>query len=117
MVDYYWNEDHSEFMVLVSTGFGAGFSTWAYEYPEIAYDKNVVELYLEYGNHIDASIIHTRLEELGYHNVYLGGWEDIVTQWVPVNTYWRITEYDGAEGIEYFDPAAWNYIKKETENE
>ena len=46
-MEYYWNEDHTEIAVLVSVGFGAGWSTWNEK--ELAYDKRVVDLFIEYG--------------------------------------------------------------------
>ena len=110
-MEYYWNDDHTEIAVLVSVGFGAGWSTWNEK--ELAYDKRVVDLFIEYGPYGNEDNLQTILQAYGYEHVYLGGWEDIVIRWVPINTYWRITEYDGAEGIEYFDPEDWNFIKKE----
>ena len=47
-VSLYWNEDHTEYAVLVSRGFGAGFSTW--ECSTLAYDARVIEFYLQHKN-------------------------------------------------------------------
>ena len=49
MVDLYYNDDHSCYAVLVSHGFGAGWSSWNSE--EIAYDKRVIEWYLEHNSY------------------------------------------------------------------
>ena len=80
--------------VLYSPGFGAGWSTWGE--PEMAYDKDLVEAFIE-GS-------HAKLQEKAegkYPNVYLGGLEDVKIEWVPQGVGFRISEYDGSESIEY----------------
>lgn len=133
MVEYYWNEDHDSIGVLVSVGFGAGWSTW--NVPELAYDKRVVEFWLSHHNldwvkevsrpkSWDESVPETDAHrearlffaECGYETPYFGGYENIRLQWVPKGVYWRIDEYDGAESIEYFDSALWNRLESEEED-
>lgn len=123
MVDLYYNDNHSCYAVLISRGFGAGWSSWNKE--ELAYDKRVVEWYLkhnsyEFCNRINISTsreIETpeRIEaneffdSIGYgKNIYFGGYKPDMLQWVPVNVPWRIREYDGSESIEYQDSGNWN---------
>jgi hypothetical protein len=36
-----------------------------------------------------------------------GSYDDLIVRWIPVGTKFRITEYDGAEGIEIYNPDAW----------
>ena len=98
--------------VLVSSGFGAGWSTWNQR--ELAYDKRVVEFWLEHKN--DKAFIAC-LEDLeenktkekvlklfkswGYSGVYFGGFSDIALEWVPIGTWFKVSEYDGSESITY----------------
>lgn len=123
-VELYWNPEHSEYVVLVSYGFGAGWSTW--ECPELAYDKRVVEFWLahkddeEWMKTVDnfgfgstkESQAHREATEffksIGYENVYMGGFSDICLEWVPRGVKWRINEYDGSESIEFEHSDTWN---------
>lgn len=121
MVERYYNEDKTTIAVLVSYGYGAGWSTWNNKYEEpfqIAYDKRVVEFWLthkddkHYIDELDrfdfeANEIKTEaikyFESIGYKNVYFGGFEDIKLVWVPIGTTFKINEYDGDEGLYILD--------------
>lgn len=95
--------------VLVSSGFGAGWSTW--NEPELAYDKRIVDLFKKYGPNITSEQEETivkAIRAMGYVTPYMGGWEDIHIEVVPCALYWRIDEYDGAETLEIFDSRDWN---------
>lgn len=78
--------------VLVSPGFGAGFSTW--NKPEMAVDFDLVEAFLD-GDRTRFKYI---LEEK-YEGAYDGGVEDLEVQWVTEGTQFMIEEYDGNERI------------------
>lgn len=104
-VEYYWNEDHSAAAVLVSPRFGAGWSTW--NYPVLAYDKRVIEYWLDHKNE-NSDNVYKFMESIGYTNVYCGGWRDMKLEWVPKGVKWRIDEYDGSEGIVYYEGEEWN---------
>ena len=83
-------EKDGKFGVLVSPGYGAGWSTW-YKDPAIAYDKRVIEFWLskkddkEFMGEIETLFIETDakneaknfMESIGYPNVYTGGFADI----------------------------------------
>lgn len=84
--------------VAVSGGFGAGWSTWANVNPM---DARFNQLFLD-GKYDEAEALCDKLK-LGYP----GGARDVEIIWVPVGTEFRITEYDGAENIEYKDDIAW----------
>ena len=120
-IEKYYNSDKTAIAVLVSPGYGAGWSTW--NCPEIAYDRRVVEYWSEfwldrglpetYGS-INRMVSHIMshggdkevenfMEFIGYYNVYCGGWEDIGVEWVPVGSLFRIEEYDGSECLEIFN--------------
>lgn len=111
---FYYNEDNSEYAVLISTGYGTGWST-INECKELAYDCRVVWFWVRHNSEEfcarvkdEASYEHfearTFLENCGYRDVYFGGYKNICLKWVPVGTKIYIGEYDGAE-----------YIRKETD--
>ena len=94
MVEKYYNEDN-ELGVLVSYGFGAGWSTWNDK--ELAYDKRIIEKWLE---GISSDEMCDYVESLGYRRPYMGGYEDLELEFIPCGTMFCIHEYDGAESIE-----------------
>ena len=106
-VECYYNEDKTAVAILISPGFGAGWSTWCWEYPEIAYDKRVIEWYFNNttASEEDASMF---LESIGYPNVYCGGFHQLVVEWIPRGVQWRIKEYDGSESLETVEMVDWN---------
>ena len=109
--------------VLVSHGFGAGWSTWGND--ELAYDKRIVEFWLshkddeEFMRTVNHSGFLKRESEahkeaaqffksIGYNDCpYMGGFADIVLEFVPRETAWRITEYDGSESLEFYENAGF----------
>lgn len=102
--------------VLVSHGYGAGWSTSIWGDRNLAVDKRVVEFYLQ---HKDDKVYMDELcngwrsgsnlvkevsklfKSWGYENTYFGGFGDIEIEWVPIGTAFRIQEDDGNEWIEY----------------
>ena len=78
--------------VLVSPGYGAGFSTW--NKPEMAVDFDLVEAFLDG----DRTRFKCILEEK-YNDPYVGGVENLEVQWVTEGTQFMIEEYDGNESI------------------
>lgn len=83
--------------VLVSPGYGAGWSTWADAVlrERMVFDPEVVA-YVEAGKQGPFPDLETKYGD-GYF--YDGGAEDLVVMWVPVGTKFRIQEYDGAESL------------------
>ena len=86
--------------VLVSPGFGAGFSTW--NKPEMAVDFDLVEAFLSGDK---TRFTYTLLEK--YENAYDGGVEDLEIQWVDEGKKFRVEEYDGNESLEVFNEEVW----------
>ena len=87
--------------VLVSYGYGAGFSTWEGE--KFAFEPTVVNMLLE-GKASDE--IQEYLDAT-YPDSYWGGVEGLEIVWVPEGTKFRITEYDGAESVVFKENYNW----------
>ena len=120
-MEYYYNEDKTKIAVLVSHGFGAGWSTW--NSADLAYERHAVEFWLEHHDpkfcrevYDDDSEAHALADECfnKYCDcdlpIYYGGYGDIDLEWVPCGTPFRITEYDGSERIETIDDAGFMVI-------
>lgn len=120
MVERHYDKTGKKVAVLVSYGYGAGWSTWYHGEAEepfaIAIDKRVVEFWLqhrddaEYLKALDAykdNDVKRAASELfrtwGYEDVYFGGFDHIELRWVKAGTLFRIDEYDGAEGLVTLD--------------
>lgn len=96
-----------EVAVLISPGFGAGWSTWNYSCPECLFDPEIVQMVLdnkpwqEIANFADAKY------ETETNYFYSGGASDLVVRWVPVGTKFRVHEYDGSETLEIKEELDW----------
>lgn len=93
--------------VLVSPGYGAGWSTWSSEHAEfLLFDAGLVAL-AERGASEDEvkgyinTVLGKELDHTGNEccKVYTGGWDDVEINWVPVGEAFRIDEYDGYEEL------------------
>ena len=99
--------------VLVSPGFGAGWSTWVYHGGEgedyrghidfMLFDPTLVTM-VERGDSVEA--IESYVTAL-YPHTYCGGADDLTVEWLPVGTAFRIHEYDGSETVEIRDDINW----------
>lgn len=87
--------------VLVSPGFGAGFSTWGYPM-EAIFDPTLIEL-------VENQKIQEAVDycESTWKGEYSGGVQDLVVFWVPEGTKFQIVEYDGSESIEFLEDVNW----------
>ena len=84
--------------VLVSPGYGAGWSTW--NNPKIAYDKRVIDFRLEHkGQNVTEEEADKYFESIGYKETYFGGYGSLVLEFVEFDKPFYIHEYDGAEWI------------------
>ena len=90
--------------VLYSPGFGAGWSTWAYDDTEqaMAMDRDLVLAFLDGG--VDALVKVTAQK---YPDNYTGGAEDVEVAWLPEGTRFEIREYDGSETLHTLDNVSW----------
>lgn len=88
--------------VLISPGFGAGWSTWNLKYPEILFDAGMVDLVLK-GNR-EQMIAYATVK---WPDAYLGGLSKLEVEWIEQGQLIKINEYDGSESIEYRDSDDW----------
>ena len=98
--------------VLVSPGYGAGWSTWATarggEDGEDVTDFMLFDSILV--NMVECKESAEEIEtyvRLKYPDVYCGGADGLTIQWLPVGTAFRIHEYDGSESVEIRDDIQW----------
>jgi hypothetical protein len=93
--------------VLVSVGYGAGWSTWfsGNRKEVLLFHPKIVEM-VEQGhkNEIKSTWIE---QELGLKDVYTGGVDGLEIEWVPVGTKFVIHEYDGHETLKTIDDFYW----------
>jgi hypothetical protein len=96
--------------VLVSPGFGAGWSTWC-EFNDrkaVTFDPWIVDILLsdQYNRKekIDRIYAHCAVK---YPDMYMGGASDLTVEWIPQGTLFRIAEYDGSETIELKEAEDW----------
>ena len=93
--------------VLVSRGFGAGWSTWMSDYPECVFDPVLAQMLIDGADEMEiASVAQKR-----YPDGYIGGIDGLTVQWLPVGTKFRIDEYDGRETIVEPNHLEWIEIK------
>lgn len=91
--------------VLVSPGYGAGWSTW-----------NNFDLAVDLIFHYDiASMLHNKVQfsqieqyaKAALPDAQLHGLDKVEIQWVPEGTRFQIKEYDGSEWIETHEDQQW----------
>ena len=95
-------EKNGSVAVLISRGFGAGWSTWADDkYASlVAMDKDIVELVLGSGTEDEMEKL---LLKKGIDDMYLGGFDGLEVKWVTEGLHFKINEYDGSESLEVFE--------------
>jgi hypothetical protein len=87
--------------VIVSPGFGAGWSTWNEKYAEfLLFDEGLVCL-KELNE--DEAVVSRYLESKGLDDVYSGGWSKAKIEWLDVGTRFKVDEYDGSETLHELD--------------
>ena len=107
-VEKYYHED-GRVAVLVSPGWGAGWSSWNAE-PRLTefllFDRRLVELVQAKAAEEAAKHL---VQELGIDPMpYLGGWNDLEIVWVRPGTQFRIHEYDGNETLVRLDAETYH---------
>jgi hypothetical protein len=95
--------------ILISPGFGAGWSTWA--------DDFFKEFMLKDSTLIEMAERGASEEEVGsyirekypddYIYIYTGGWSSIEVVELPSGALFKVNEYDGSESIECKENNNW----------
>jgi hypothetical protein len=88
--------------VIYRNDYGAGWSTWNPNYPDIAFDAGTVQLIEE--EEFDQLKTYLALK---YPNAHLGNLESLSIEWLPEDTEFVITEYDGIETIVLKNDIIW----------
>ena len=88
--------------VLYSPGFGAGWSTWNQELPELVFNPVIVDFVEK--EQWDELAVYVSLK---YPDIYDGGMRDLEIAWLDVGSEFRIHEYDGSESIEVKEELMW----------
>jgi len=95
--------EQGQVAVLISPGFGAGWSTWSGEHAEaMIFDSRLVDYVLLN----DTIGLGEYAQSLGYDS-YMGGAEDVEVIWVDAGTRFVIEEYDGSESILTFEDLSY----------
>lgn len=109
MTEKYYNKN-GDVAVLISRGYGAGWSTWANsEHAEaVLFDKNIVQMLLDnplkrhdgssYNNKEGVDKIEAYTKEK-YPGTYCGGADSLKIHWLKPGTVFMVDEYDGAESL------------------
>jgi len=87
--------------VLVSPGFGAGFSTWGAPI-EAIFNPTLIELVQQEKFQEAVDFVSENWED-----VYTGGVQDLVVAWVPEGKEFIIEEYDGSESLMLKEDYNW----------
>lgn len=99
--------------ILYSPRHGAGWYSW-HGVPELLRDPEVVHLVEcrskapeEERLYYTEKIIDYCKVTYGDDHKYYGGADDLEIEWIELGDKFRITEYDGAETIEYLTTSIW----------
>ena len=89
--------------VLISSGWGAGWSTWHHGSNKeiLIFHPKLVEL-VESNQHnvyTISAVLNEILDKEEAEGIYLGRVEDLTIQWLPEGIKFRIEEYDGSEYV------------------
>jgi hypothetical protein len=104
--------------VLITSSYGAGWSTWSSFGENMAenmlFDTEIIEFILQHTTDGEfRSLSKTQQEELSkiasekYDGQYIDGIESLVVDWVPIGSKFIIKEYDGIETIMFFNNFNW----------
>jgi hypothetical protein len=89
--------------VLISEGFGAGWSTWNDEYPDMLFDPEIAQMIED--DKSEDQIMQVAAKK--YPKAYLGGLDGLVVKWLVEGTEFIVDEYDGAESLVIQSETDW----------
>ena len=84
--------------VLVSPGYGSGWYAWNTNHPECVFDPEIVKIVLGEESGSISDIAGSKWDQ-GNDYFYSGGADQLVVNWLPIGTEFRIEEYDGSESL------------------
>ena len=88
-------DDQGLVAVLISGGFGAGWSTWNSEHREtLLMDSEIVQAVLD--KDIGKAV---KIAKQKCGDFYEGGADDLTVEWVKKGAAFEIDEYDGSESL------------------
>lgn len=131
-MEYYYN-NKGQIGVLTTCTYGFGWSTWDWMYDApseekyaLALDKRVIEYYFEkhadkefmrrlnksWRGNPEATEVKQFFTSLGYNNVQVPGFANLMINWVDPNSLIHIEEYDGMEILIVADgdPKFWTKV-------
>jgi hypothetical protein len=92
--------DDGKIEILISDGFGAGWSTWDLNNGiSIAVDKRIIDFFKAHGCNYPINKVTEFMESIGYGRMYCGGWKKLRVTTVEKGMPFMISEYDGAESL------------------
>jgi hypothetical protein len=91
-----FENDKGQIGVIVSCGYGAGWSTWGDDSEFLSMDKTLVDMKL---NDVSEDIVEEYCKEEKKLDQYMGGWKDAEVKWLDKGDSFRIDEYDGNESL------------------
>lgn len=93
--------------VLISTGYGAGWSSLNGDYPECLFDPDIVAIMESDADIGLKKAAAKEVAEKKWPNGYWGGVDGLRVEWVEEGTQIRIEEYDGFESLNEFGSGDW----------
>lgn len=102
--------------ILISPGYGAGFSTWAVSLNKTQKLQlitnleliNIIERKVDYYDDFEKILTKLFPKEMENHNIYIPGNIEVVE--IDNNRVFMIKEYDGHESISYIDENSNVYL-------
>lgn len=95
-----YENNEGQIGVIVSGGYGAGWSTWGGDSEFLSMDKGLVEMAL---NETPSKKVKAYIKEKKGFDKYMGGWEGVRVEFLSKGTSFDIEEYDGSESIRTYD--------------
>lgn len=109
-------DEHGNLAILISPGFGTGWST-DNEILEFAIDAELVKMVYDavHPSSVPKEKIEKRCKEIvdeidkpdPYFYLNLFGWNNVIIKWIPKGKVFQIRNYDGNEYIQYFNKEEW----------
>ena len=88
--------------VLISPGFGSGWSTWNPDYSEyLLFDRELIQAVLDGDFNKVESIAEATIGEETY--LHTGGAHDLTVHWLDPGTQFKVDEYDGHETLKVLE--------------